>query len=141
MLTVGRPSTLPVPNLNSVDRASEFLNMSEGLLKIGQIGRCSIADLLALPVCKCVHQATGRVKIRVTSRHDSNILQELNTTLDERVSSTIRIFIPAICRPDFYCGEHFLDRLNTRKELLSSQALAVEGFRSNSDGINMRERF
>lgn len=115
--------------------------MSEGLLEVVQIGSCSIADLLALPVGKCVHQATGQVIIGVTPQHDSNSLQELNTTLDERISSTVRIFIPAICRPDFHCGEHFLDRLYARKELLSSQACAVEGFRSNSDSINLRQHF
>jgi len=55
--TVCGPSCLSVPDLNCVDRAREFLDVTNCLHKIIKVGGSRVVNILALPVCKGVHKS------------------------------------------------------------------------------------
>lgn len=56
--TISRPSSLAVPYLNSVE-TDNALNMTDGLLKIIEVSRGGVVDVLVLPVPKCVYHPSA----------------------------------------------------------------------------------
>ena len=56
LLTIGRPASLTVPELNQSSRAINGLDVAIGLLQIVEISGGSIADVLPLPVTESIYE-------------------------------------------------------------------------------------
>lgn len=112
--TVSGPPCLSVPDLNRVDRSREFLDVTNGLHKIIKVGGSRVADVLALPVCKGIHksgdyQPSGS-SLRMKACWLS--LQNFNTAGDQCVSSSILVFVPAVCGADLDTGDCLLNAVD-----------------------------
>lgn len=63
-------------------------------------------------------------------------IQEVNTTRNESISSTVSILVPAVCGTDIDLGEHLLNLVDLFQKLRAGEVTAIEGFGANSDSTN-----
>lgn len=63
-------------------------------------------------------------------------LQVRNTSLDDRVGSTVRELVPAVCGSNGDFGEDLLGLLDLAEKLLAVKVATVESFGADSDGLN-----
>lgn len=79
----------------------------------------SVIDLLALPVRKRICH------------------EEIDPTSDQRISSTIRVLVPAVRSADFDIWENSLDFVDFGEKLSAGEVAAVESLRADSDGVDL----
>lgn len=63
-------------------------------------------------------------------------LQIRNTSLDDRVGSTVRELVPAVCGSNGDFGEDLLGLLDFAEKLLAVKVATVESFGADSDGLD-----
>lgn len=119
------PTSLAIHDVDCIQTTADFLDVTNGLLNIIKVRGSGVADILALPVGEGVCKPGIKVSISFVSSCKSNS-QQLDTSCNERICRTVRIFIPAVCGTDCDVRKHALNLLNHAQQLRCSQAPSIE---------------
>jgi hypothetical protein len=64
-------------------------------------------------------------------------VQKIWVALDDRVGSTVRVLVPAVCRANLELAELRLNLLHLRKQLSTSEIFTVQRLRAYGDGVDL----
>jgi hypothetical protein len=117
------------------------LNSTESLHYIIEEALGRIANGLTLPVGEGIAQPTRTLEVALIVQRKSKYLQDVNTTLNQRIRCAVLIFVPAVCGSDLELWHGLLYVLNLRQKLCTSEIATIHCFGTNSDGIDLRRIF
>lgn len=113
-------------DLDPVERTSDLLNATHRLLDIIEEGCRRVCNLLSLPVGEGVDQAGRNALDSVLGMIPWDHLQNLGISND-RVGGTIRVFVPAVSRPDLdTLGHDSPDIVDLLHELISRKVTPIQ---------------
>jgi hypothetical protein len=117
---VSGPASLAVPELKAIERASDLLDVAEGLLDIVEVSLSrAVANIVALPVGESVGH------------------EQLHAALDEGVSGAVGILVPAVRGADKSARQRFAYIVDLLEELLASEVAAVKRLRTDGNGVDL----
>jgi hypothetical protein len=117
---VSGPTSLAVPKLDSIERASHVLNVAERLLDVVEVGLGRAGtDVVALPVGESVGK------------------DQLYAALDKGIGGAISDLVPAVSKADKSTRQRVGDVVDLLEKFLASEVAAVEGLGADGDGVDL----